>query len=61
MNHLMKLLPQNWNDTLSLLLIFIIPLMWWKANLPETVNGALILAWGNIIQHYFRKTPSEKH
>lgn len=56
----MKLAPQNWNDTLSLLLIFIIPLMWWKANLPETVNGALILAWGNIIQFYFRKAPTEK-
>lgn len=55
-----KFTPQNWNDTLSLLLIVIIPLMWWKANLPAEVNGALILAWGNIIQFYFRKSQTEK-
>jgi hypothetical protein len=64
----MKWYPQNYNDLLSLMLIvLLIPAMWILQGVkvitafPAEVNGALILAWGNIIQHYFRKAPSEKH
>ena len=52
-----RLLPQNWNDTLSLLLIFIIPLLWKYGDLREDVNGALIVTWSLVFQYYFRQRP----
>jgi hypothetical protein len=56
-----KLLPQNWNDTLSLIGIVIIPALWVTVELPAEVNGALIVTWTGIWTYYFRKAPSEKH
>ena len=59
---LSRLAPLNWNDTLSLILIIIIPLMWILngkgtiAIAPE-VSGALIVTWSMIVQYYFRRAP----
>lgn len=51
---------KKFNDRLALLLIIVIPLLWvtmaWT-GLPETVVGATILAWGLVVQYYFRKGP----
>lgn len=57
-----KLLPQNWNDTLSLILIFLIPALWvldgmGLIKVNEVVVGALVITWGNITQYYFRRSP----
>ena len=57
----MKLMPQNWNDTLSLIGIVIISIMWKWGSFPEGVNGALIVTWTLIWNFYFRKATSEKH
>ena len=61
-----KFLPQNFNDLLALFLIVaIIPGLWLLQGIgviksfPSDVNGALILAWGLIIQFYFRKVQDE--
>jgi hypothetical protein len=61
-----KLAPQNFNDTLALILIFIIPILWVLCGfavikLESEVTGALIVTWTIIIQHYYRKAQSEKH
>ena len=58
----MKWLPQNWNDTLSLIVILIIPLMWGlqganKLTFPAEVNGGLLVSWSLILQYYFRRSP----
>lgn len=49
---------ENFNDTLALVLIPGVPGIWvlshWYPLPPEAV-GASILAWGNVVQHYFRK------
>ena len=58
---IMKLLPQSWNDTLSLLGIIIIAAMWKWGSFPEGVNGALIVTWTLIWNFYFSKAPTEKH
>jgi hypothetical protein len=61
-----KLLPQNWNDTLSLILIIAIPTLWVLDGMgaiaikPE-VSGALIVSWTTVISFYYRKASSEKH
>ena len=57
--------PKSWNDILALILIVGIPALWvlgleYQArNVPldGEIKGALILAWGLIIQYYFRKAP----
>jgi hypothetical protein len=61
----MRWIPQNFNDFLALLLIFIIPLIWalqgcGKLTMPTEVNGALIATWVMIVQFYFRKAKEEK-
>jgi hypothetical protein len=60
-----KFLPQNWNDILSLILVFMIPGLWiaqgcGKITLPTEVTGALIVTWTLVIQFYFRKAPEVK-
>ena len=60
-----KLLPQNWNDTVSLLLIILIPAIWVlngrdKITVSPEVSGALIATWTMVVQFYFRKAPTEK-
>ena len=59
---LARLLPRNWNDTLSLMLLLIIPLLWvysgkGRMDIPDTVQGALIVTWTMVIQYYFRQRP----
>ena len=61
-----RLLPHNFNDTLALILIFMIPALWIldgsedvKISIGEQVEGALILAWGIIVQFYFRRKPPD--
>lgn len=50
---------KTFNDTLALLLLGGIPGLWmfsaWVKALDSLVLGATILAWGNVVQHYFRK------
>lgn len=60
-----RILPQNWNDVLALILIFIIPALWILHGMAiitigEAVVGALIITWGNITQYYFRRAPPVK-
>ena len=55
---------KTWNDRLSLILVVGIPCLWvadglLKLNLNELVLGATILAWGNVVQYYFRRAPPE--
>ena len=58
-----RLLPANWNDTLSLLLMIVIPVLWasnrWL-QFPEAVIGATISGWTMIVVFYFRKSPPKK-
>lgn len=54
--------PQNWNDILALLLLFLIPTLWvlygrGMVDLNESVSGALIVTWTMVIQYYFRRQP----
>ncbi len=56
--------PQNFNDLLALILIFLIPAIWitqgcGKVTMPTEVNGGLLVTWTLIIQFYFRKTKTE--
>jgi len=57
-----KMIPQNFNDLLCILLIFLIVLFWVLSgmdivNLEEQVSGALIVTWTLLIQYYFRRKP----
>jgi len=61
-----RILPTNWNDTLSLILIIVIPALWildgaGTIEIKSEVSGALIVTWATVISFYFRKAPSEKH
>jgi hypothetical protein len=56
--------PQNFNDLLALLLVFVIPAMWLlqavkHLDMPSEVNGGLLVTWTLIIQYYFRKRKEE--
>ena len=56
----MKWKWKNWNDQLSIFIIFIVPAMWILSAfhpLNEQAMGASILAWGMVIQFYFRRAP----
>ena len=55
-----KLMPQAFNDTLCVLLITMITVMWILAGrglleLSAEVMGALIVTWTLLVQYYFRK------
>ncbi len=57
-----QLTPKNWNDTMALLLIIIIPALWilngkGTIEISESVSGALIVTWSMIVQYYFRRAP----
>ncbi len=59
-----KLIPQNFNDSLCLVLIMLIAALWILTGLkilelPAEVTGALIVTWTILIQYYFRKKQSE--
>ena len=61
---LSRLFPHNWNDVLSLIVIIGVPVLWLldaygpiDITLSEAVIGATILAWGNVVQFYFRRAP----
>lgn len=57
---------KKFRDLLALLtLIVIIPGLWVAEglgylNLPGQVEGATIMAWGLLLQFYFRKKPQEE-
>lgn len=60
-----NMMPQNWNDTLSLIIIFLIPFMWILngkevITIGPEVTGALIATWTMVLQFYFRKSKTEK-
>ncbi len=55
-----KLVPQNFNDLLCLVLVTVIIALWILAGmkllvLPAEVTGALIVTWTLLVQFYFRK------
>ena len=59
-----RLHRKNFNDTLALLLLVVIPALWLVAarglvDLAKLgdVNGALIMTWGLVVQYYFRRAP----
>jgi hypothetical protein len=59
-----KLLPKNFNDTLCLILIFLIVALWILTGsnilkLSAEVTGALIVTWTLLIQYYFRKKQNQ--
>ena len=51
------------NDVIALvLLVLVIPGLWLciglgRINWPGEITGATIMAWGLILQYYFRKKP----
>jgi hypothetical protein len=51
-----RLLPQNWNDSLSIFVLVGIPLLWVAFTLPETVVGATITVWTLCAQFYYRRS-----
>jgi hypothetical protein len=60
-----RLIPQNWNDCLSLVVIVGVPVLWaWQGlkgwTMPEDINGAMSIAWALVIQFYFRRAPEVK-
>jgi hypothetical protein len=55
---LSRLLPANWNDVLSIILLVGIPVLWVAFTLPPSVEGATIVVWTLVAQFYFRKTPA---
>lgn len=59
-----KFLPQNFNDSLAIFLIIIMPVLWYLqgkgvVTMPGEVTGAFIATWTLVIQFYFRKKESE--
>jgi len=49
---------EKFQDRLGFILIFLIPALWVSAHwirLPDQVVGATILAFGLVVQFYFRK------
>jgi hypothetical protein len=59
-----KLIPQSFNDTLCLILIFLIVALWILlglkvVDLSAEVTGALIVTWTLLVQYYFRKKQNE--
>lgn len=54
---------KTWNDQLSLFIILGIPGLWvfdaTIGNLNEQVIGATILAWGLVVQFYYRQRPPD--
>jgi hypothetical protein len=55
-----NMLPQTFNDSLCLVLITLIAVIWILAGLhilelSAEVTGALIVTWTLLIQYYFRK------
>ena len=58
------MLWKTFNDQLAIYLLMAIPALWLvsatgRIDLSEQVEGALILAWGLLIQFYFRKKETE--
>jgi len=57
---------KNFNNLLGLLiLVIIIPALWILQGLkllamPEAIIGATIMAWGLVLQFYFRKKPPQE-
>ncbi len=59
-----RILPQNFNDTLCLILIFLIVTLWILLGmkileLSSEVTGALIVTWTLLVQYYFRKKQNQ--
>jgi len=57
-----RFVPQNFNDTLALLLLIGLPVMWvagshFKLKLPGEIIGVTIAAFTLVVQFYFRKAP----
>lgn len=53
---------KNFNDRLALLLVLSLPIFWIivaikNANVSGEILGATVMAWGLIIQYYFRRSP----
>lgn len=62
---LRKLIPQNFNDSIAVILILGIIAIWIlqgfkKVDLSPEVVGALIATWTLVVQFYFRKAKEEK-
>ena len=58
----MKWSPNNFNDFLALILIFLIPAFWVLQGcslitVQTEVNGGLLVSWTIILQYYFRRSP----
>lgn len=58
------MLWKTFNDQLALYLLVAIPAIWLLSSrvgleISDQVEGALILAWGLVLQFYFRKKESE--
>ncbi len=55
-----KFIPQNFNDFLALILVFLIPALWIVQGkqiiaLDNAVNGALVVLFTLVVQYYYRK------
>ncbi len=54
-----KFMPQNFNDTLAILLVIGVPIALSLATLPDVFAGTLGAAWLLVVQYYFRKKSTE--
>jgi len=57
-----KFIPQNFNDLLALILVFMIAGLWivqgcTTISLRDDVNGALVVLFTLVVQYYFRRAP----
>lgn len=48
-------LPRRFNDTLAVLIVLGVFIMWTQFELPDQVTGATIVLLTLIGQHYYRK------
>lgn len=52
----------NFNDRLALIVIIFLPVFWLVEALTQVsvsgeINGAMVMAWGLVMQYYFRRAP----
>jgi predicted negative regulator of RcsB-dependent stress response len=50
-----KFLPQNFNDSLALVVIIGVPVVLGFTVMPDVFQGTLAAAWLLVVQFYFRR------
>lgn len=60
-----RFFPQNFNDSLALILIILISILWIlqgsaKMSFPTEVNGGLLVTFTLVVQYYFSSRQMER-